>query len=126
MLIVLGALSLGLSAVLLQMFYTFTARSAFGDEAILSGLALGACGIFWSLAGWRLRGIAILLLGGLLLIGKPFLYPMISDPETGRTFALDSETHLNFLLPGAVLAAFALLLAIAGRAGDVKDPPTGS
>ncbi|MEM7414906.1 MAG: hypothetical protein AAF389_05365 [Gemmatimonadota bacterium] len=111
-----------LSGWIIQTFYTYRARSAYGEEAITAGVLIGVSAILLLATRRKLTAIAIALFGGVVLFSKPFLYPMWSDVEEQRVFRLMSETHLNFLVPGALLALLALIFALTIRPTPDEEP----
>ena len=97
-------------------FYTDSEGRGFGDASILSSSLMGVAALLLAITGRKLPAMMVSLLGGLVLMSKPFLYPMWSDfMGERRPFGLNTETHFNFLIPGILLFVLGLLLSLTVR-----------
>jgi len=77
---------------------------------------MGVAALLLAATGRKASGISVSLLGGLVLMSKPFLYPMWSDfMGERRPYRLNSETHLNFLIPGILVFLLGLILTLTLR-----------
>ena len=104
-----------LAGQLIRTFFAYTDRSRYGDEAILSAVLLGVSAVLLLATGHKIVAIVVAAIGGGFLVAKPVYYPMWSDFEERRVFSLNSETHLNFLVPGCLLLGLALLFVLTVR-----------
>lgn len=118
----LALLLLGLSGMMTRTFFTYRARSAYGEEAITAAVLTGVAALLFLAVRRKLTAVLVALCGGAVLFSKPFLFPMWSDIDEQRVFRLMSETHLNFLVPGALLALLGLLLGLTLRPSSDGEP----
>ena len=105
-------LTLGAASQILT-FFTFSKGRGFADKSILSAILIGVSALLLASTGRKVSGMLLSILGGLVLMSKPFLFPIWSDfMGERRLFRLNTETHLNFLIPGILLFALGLLLSL--------------
>ncbi len=118
-LVVLAVIAASAAAVVVHTFFAYTERSRYGDEAIAAAILAGVSSVLFAVAGRKLLGIAVAILFGGALVAKPLLFPMISF-HTEEVYRLTSETHLNFLVPGGLLLAAAVVLILTLRVGTAS------
>ena len=118
-LVILAVLAAASAAGLVHTFFAYTERSRYGDEAIASAILAGVSSVLFAVAGRKLLAVAVAILFGGALVAKPLLFPMISF-HTEEVYRLTSETHLNFLVPGGLLLALAVILILTLRAGTAS------
>lgn len=125
----LFALGLGWWTVLLGFLVV---RSGYGDiEPPIAGIATGLTVLLWAgLLGGRLPGGAYAFAVGVALVLKPLVAPIRREEFT---YSYDSETHLGYSIPGAVLVGLAALLlltlktdAVRGRLRELRPTLLGA
>lgn len=72
---------------------------------------IGASALILQAIGFRIGAVALMFVGALLLLLKPFVNPVVwSD---GHIFGITSQTHLNYLVPAGILIVIASIVALA-------------
>jgi hypothetical protein len=88
------------------------------SDAVLSAVLIAAGAAAFAWGRLRLFGVFLALCGGVAIAAKPVFFPLQTtrgygpNPGEIETFSLDSETHLYFILSGASLFLFGLVLAV--------------
>ena len=83
----------------------------YGQVAIRAAVLAGAGAIAFGFAEITLAGALLAALVGAMLVAKPFVAPVVSDyGDVHTTFGITSETHLHYLIPGALLLGLSALL----------------
>ncbi|MGE0708288.1 MAG: hypothetical protein AB7N76_18540 [Planctomycetota bacterium] len=113
--LVLLALALGWVAVDLPVL---CARGGGGELAVGYALVLGLSLLCLAATRRKLVGVLLALAGGLLLVSKPWAFPIID--HDGHAFSPTSETACYFLVPGGLLLALTGLVAISLRRADLR------
>jgi hypothetical protein len=104
------------AGLIIRTFFAFTEGSRYGDESIMSAILLGIAGLLLRGTGRTASAVLVPAVGGVLLVAKPLIYPMWSVYGGERSlFSLNSETHLNFFVPGGMLLVLALVIALTLR-----------
>lgn len=118
-------LGAGAGFLAVHFFDLFRHNIGSAEQTVGAAVLIGVISIGLALGGRKLAAATASAWAGGFLVAKPLLRPVYW--EEGDFFSLDSETHLNFLVPGGALLVLASLFALAlGRRGGSSLSPVSN